>query len=60
MFVRKKRISGREYYYLVKSVREGATVRQKFVEYLGSEMPAKNEIERVKAKFRGDEKAGED
>jgi hypothetical protein len=40
-FVRKKTIKGRNYYYLVKSVREGSKVRQKVIKYLGSRKPRK-------------------
>jgi len=54
MFVRKKRIHEREYYYLVKSVREDGCVRQKFVEYLGAKAPDKEELERIIREKRGD------
>jgi len=47
MFVRRKRISGKDYYYLVKSVREGEQVKQKFVEYVGTEKPGKERTERM-------------
>ena len=35
VFLRKKIIKGRAYYYLVKSVREGDKVKQKCIRYLG-------------------------
>ncbi|MCX6695611.1 MAG: hypothetical protein NTU61_04885 [Candidatus Altiarchaeota archaeon] len=50
MYVRKKRIHGKEYYYLVKSVREGRIVIQKFIEYLGPDMPSKSHLERIMRK----------
>ncbi len=48
MYVRKKTIKGREYYYLVKSVRRGDTIRQVYLEYLGSEPPSKKAVEAAK------------
>ncbi|MFH1403554.1 MAG: hypothetical protein ABIH11_04715 [Candidatus Altiarchaeota archaeon] len=50
MFVRKKRIKGREYYYLVKSVRRDGRVSQEFVEYLGSEAPSPRQLAEVKTR----------
>src|SRR4029453_13085082 len=35
MYVRRKRIKGHTYYYLVKSERRGKKVVQKFIRYLG-------------------------
>ena len=35
VFIREKEISGNTYLYLVKSIREGDTVRQEVVRYLG-------------------------
>ena len=52
MYVRKKTIKGREYYYLVRSVRDGDTVRQEYIEYLGLTMPSKKEIEMIKRKAK--------
>jgi hypothetical protein len=48
MFVRKKTIKGRQYYYLVRSVRTGGTVRQQCLEYLGAALPHKKELEKIK------------
>ncbi len=48
VFIREKRIKGKAYYYLVKSVREHAGVRQKIIQYLGSEKPSEDEIRRLK------------
>ncbi|MBD3387875.1 MAG: hypothetical protein GF416_02395 [Candidatus Altiarchaeales archaeon] len=48
MFVRKKRVKGREYYYLVRSVREGNDVRQEVIEYLGADLPSKGELAEIK------------
>jgi len=35
MFIRKKRIGGREYYYLVANFKKNGKVRQKVIKYLG-------------------------
>ena len=35
-YLRSKKISGRQYFYLVESVREGGKVRQKVVKYIGT------------------------
>ncbi len=34
-FVREKEINGNRYLYLVKSIRQGSSVRQKVLKYLG-------------------------
>ena len=44
MFVRKKVIKGRGYFYLVRSVRRGSSVRQECLEYLGAKLPSKKEM----------------
>ena len=36
MFIRANRRNGRVYYYIVKSVRKGNKVQQKFIAYLGT------------------------
>ena len=36
MFIRKKKVSGKVYYYLVENNRVGDKVRQKVVKYLGN------------------------
>ena len=51
VFVRTKKIKGRDYYYLVKSIRKGNTIKQITLEYLGSEMPSKNEIKKIKKRY---------
>jgi hypothetical protein len=48
MFVRRKKVRGREYYYLVRSVRDGNTVRQEHLEYLGPTLPSKRELSAIK------------
>ena len=40
MFIRKKKIKGKTYYYLVESYREGAKVKQRVIKYLGANRPA--------------------
>ena len=47
-FVRVKRQGNRSYYYLVESKREGKKVRQKVIKYLGTEPPAKDEVETMR------------
>ena len=37
-FIVKKKISGKEYYYLQKSIREGDKVKSKVVAYLGKDL----------------------
>ncbi len=34
-FIREKEINGRRYLYLVKSIRDGESVRQKVLKYIG-------------------------
>ena len=50
MYIRKKNIRGRTYYYLVKSVRNGDQIRQICLEYIGAEMPDVRRIESLKRK----------
>ncbi|MFH0861398.1 MAG: hypothetical protein V1875_00065 [Candidatus Altiarchaeota archaeon] len=50
MFVRKKVINGRGYFYLVRSVRKGDRIRQECLEYLGPNLPAKRKVEELKRK----------
>ncbi|VVB78207.1 Uncharacterised protein [uncultured archaeon] len=38
MFIVKQKISGKDYYYLRKSVREGSKVKSKYVAYLGKDL----------------------
>jgi len=52
MFVVKKKISGKEYYYLQKSVREGDRVISKCVAYLGKDLEeAEKKAEEIKVKI---------
>jgi len=51
MFVRKKIINNKEYYYLVKSFRENKRVRQKVLEYLGTTIPNHETIKKIKEKY---------
>lgn len=53
MFVRKKTIRGRTYYYLVKSVRKGKMVRQRVLAYLGNIKPFRLELGKIKKKVDG-------
>lgn len=47
MFIRKKKIKGKTYYYLVESYREGGKIKQRVIKYLGADRPAViDEIER--------------
>jgi hypothetical protein len=39
MFIRVKKIRGREYYYLVENKRHGDRVKQKVLKYLGTTRP---------------------
>ena len=52
VFVREKRVKGNTYYYLVKSVRKGGSVRQKTIKYLGPEKPSEDEIRRLRKRVR--------
>ena len=48
-FIVKKKISGKEYYYLQKSIREGKKVKSKVVAYLGKDLEeAKKKAEQIK------------
>jgi len=50
MFLRKKRINGREYYYLVQSARVGDKVKKR-ERYVGLQKPSKSEMKRVSWEF---------
>lgn len=52
MFVRKKQIKGRTYYYLVKSVRDKNHVKQIFLEYFGAAPPNEKKLNKVKLKHQ--------
>jgi len=48
-FITKKKISGKEYYYLQKSIREGNKVKSKMVAYLGKDLKeAEKKAEQIK------------
>ncbi|RLI93336.1 MAG: 2-C-methyl-D-erythritol 4-phosphate cytidylyltransferase [Candidatus Altiarchaeales archaeon] len=51
-YVRSKKINGRVYYYLVKSVRDGNKVRQINLAYLGAEKPTEEEIRKIKKRYK--------
>ena len=48
MYVRKKRVNGRDYHYLVRSRRVDGKVRQEYLEYLGAAEPTLEELEAIK------------
>jgi len=50
MYVRRKTIKGRQYFYLVRSVRRGDIIRQECLAYIGPTMPTKKELEALKKK----------
>jgi len=52
-FVRAKKFNGRTYYYLVENRREGKRVRQKVLQYLGSEKPSPQAIDRMLKETKG-------
>ncbi len=54
MYVRQKTVNGRQYFYLVKSVREGKTVRQKVLKYLGPTRPSKKSMKDIMKKHEGE------
>jgi hypothetical protein len=56
VFIRSKRIKGKEYYYLVKSTRIKGRVKQTTLKYLGSKIPPKKETEELKKKYEEQKK----
>jgi len=52
MFVRRKTIKGRTYFYLVKSVRNGDRITQQYLEYLGAQIPTKKQLDVKKKKYQ--------
>jgi len=50
-YVREKKVKGRNYYYLVKSVREGGRVRQVNLEYLGPKKPSRRHIKELRKRY---------
>lgn len=51
VYLRTKKIKGKIYYYLVKSVREGKIVRQIVLEYIGPKEPSSEEVRKLKKKY---------
>ena len=47
MFVRKKIIYGKTYYYLVENYREGNKVKQRVLKYIGDRKPTPDELEKM-------------
>ena len=47
MFVRKKILGKRTYYYLVETKREGVSVRQTSVKYLGKQKPSQEYVDGI-------------
>lgn len=50
MFIRKKKVKDREYFYLVKSIREGKKVRQITIKYIGTEIPKNFNLKQLENK----------
>jgi len=48
--VKRKRIRGNEYYYLVHNYRRGGKVKTRTLEYLGKEPPTAQELARLREK----------
>lgn len=51
-FVRKQKKGNRLYYYLVESKRNGVKVKQVNLQYLGTQEPSKEKIERIIKKIK--------
>ena len=51
MYVRRKTIKGKTYFYLVKSVRENGKVRQVYLEYLGAAVPSQKKVRELASKY---------
>ena len=51
VYIRVKKIKGRKYYYLVKSVRKGGKVKQLHIKYLGQKF-SDEEIKKLKEKYK--------
>lgn len=52
VYIRAKTVRGRTYYYLVKSVRDGGSVRQIVLKYMGREKPSVEELNNIVANYR--------
>jgi|GEM_PF-2779617 hypothetical protein len=46
-YVRVQKRGDRRYYYLVRSERRGSRVRQKFLQYLGTSKPSKEDLDSI-------------
>lgn len=46
-YIRKQIRGAQTYYYLVKSEREGAKVKQRVLKYMGKVQPNREEVERI-------------
>lgn len=53
VYVRAKKIKGRTYYYLVRSVREGNRIRQVSLKYLGTDKPGREKARSLAKKYKG-------
>jgi len=54
-FITKKKIAGKEYYYLQKSIREGNKVKSKMIAYLGKDLKeAKKKAEKIKKEMEAE------
>ena len=53
MFVRKKNIKGKEYYYLVVATRREDGSQKKIEHYLGLHLPSKKEMKEYEKEFSG-------
>ena len=51
MFVRKKKIKGREYYYIVRSIRTGKNKWEKIERYIGINPPSKGDLKKFEGEF---------
>jgi len=52
VFIRRKRIKGRDYFYLAKTVRRDGKVMQITLEYIGKEIPTTEQISKLKQKYK--------
>lgn len=52
VFIRAKRIKGKDYYYLVKSQRRGQKVNQITLGYLGTKIPSQEKIVTLEKKYQ--------
>jgi hypothetical protein len=50
-YVKRKRIKGNDYYYLVKSYRKGGKVKTRTLRYLGKLPPTQETVGRLRAEF---------